>query len=71
MVGKSRRQHSAQFKIDTASPVLDRGYTNAYAAETMGVDTGSIRRWERQLRDERGGQTPASRALSRHRHCLR
>lgn len=60
----SRRQHSPQFKLDTAALVLDQGYTYAKAAEAMGVDTGSIRRWVRQLRDERGGQTPTGKALT-------
>lgn len=65
MTKQTRRQHSPQFKLDTAALVLDQGYTYAKASEAMGVDAGSIRRWVRQLKSERGGQTPSgSKALT-------
>lgn len=64
MTKKPRRQHSVRFKLDTAALVLDQGYTYAKAAEATGVDIGSTRRWVQQLRDERGGHTPAGKALT-------
>lgn len=64
MTKKSRRQHSPQFKLDAAALVLDQGYTHAKAAQAMGVDISSIRRWTQQLKTERGGLTPTGKALT-------
>ena len=64
MTKKTRRQHSPQFKLDAAELVLDQGYTYGKAAEAMGVDISSIRRWVQQLKRERGGETPTGTALT-------
>ena len=64
MTKQTRKHHSPQFKLDTASLVLDQGYTYSKAAESMGVDFSSIRRWVKQLKDERAGHTPSGKALT-------
>ena len=53
-----RKSYPPEFKQETASLVLDQGYTRKAAAETMGVGRTALDRWVRQLRQERQGETP-------------
>ena len=50
-----RRVFSPEFKRESASLVLDQGYSTRETSEAVGVGTSSIRRWVRQLETERRG----------------
>jgi transposase len=60
----AKRSFTTEFKRDAASLVLDQGYSVAQACEAMNVGDGVMRRWVDQLRRERNGQTPLSKALT-------
>lgn len=63
-MSKQRRSFSVEFKHDTAALVVDQGYSVAEACKSMGVGETALRRWVDQLREERGGVTPNSKALT-------
>jgi transposase len=61
----TRRKISTEFKIESASLVLDKGYTISEACDAVGIGDTAMRRWVNQLRDERQGITPVgSKALT-------
>ena len=60
----ARRSFSTEFKHDTACLVLDQGYSITDAARSVGVGNTALRRWVDQLKIERGGTTPTSKALT-------
>lgn len=64
MTKKTRRSFSPEFKHDTASLVLDQGYSCAEAGRAVGVHDNTVRKWVNQLEAERGGSTPSSKALT-------
>ncbi len=53
-----RKSYPPEFKQETASLVLDQGYSRKAAAEAMGVGYTALDRWVRQLRQERRGEPP-------------
>jgi transposase len=55
----SRRTIDPEFKIESASLVLDQGYSIREACEAVGVGDTAMRRWVDQLRLERQGVTPS------------
>ena len=55
-----RRHFSVEFKRESAGLVLDQGYSILEAVQAIGVGESALRRWVKQLADERGGITPAS-----------
>ena len=61
---KQRRSFSQEFKLDSAKLVLDEGYSFPEAAPSLEVGETALRRWVKQLQDERGGTTPNSKALT-------
>ena len=61
---KQRRSFSQEFKLDSAKLVLDEGYSFPEAARSLEVGETALRRWVKQLQDERGGITPNSKALT-------
>ena len=61
---RKRRSFTTEFKHDAATLVLDQGYTIAEASRSLDVGESALRRWVEQLRDERGGSTPKSRAMT-------
>ena len=63
-MSKQRRTFSAEFKRDAALLVLDQGYTLVEAGRSVGVGDSVLRRWVRQLQQERHGLTPKSHALT-------
>ncbi len=60
-----------EFRHETAALVLDHGYSTEQACEAMGVGPTAVRRWVRQLRQERGGQTPECGAAARRQLLAR
>ena len=61
---RQRRTFSTEFKHECAALVLDQGYSLMAAARSMGVGDTALRRWVDQLRQERSGITPQSKALT-------
>lgn len=59
-----RRSFTAEFKLESASLVLDQGYSVPEASRSLGVGETVLRRWVQQLQSERSGARPASRALA-------
>ena len=61
----SRRSFSAEFKRESASLVVQQGYTIAEACEAVNVGESVMRRWVKQLEAECNGITPVgSKALT-------
>src|SRR3569832_2987570 len=54
-MSKQRRTFSAEFKRDAAALVLDQGYSHLEASRSLGVVESVLRRWVRQLSQERHG----------------
>ena len=63
-MGKQRRSFTAEFKREAAALVLEQGYSHVQACQSLGVGETAIRRWVDQLRLERSGVTPQSKALT-------
>ena len=61
---KQCRTFTPEFKREAACLVLDQGYSHAEAARSLGLVESALRRWVNQLQQERGGVTPASKALT-------
>ncbi len=59
-----RRTFTKEFKLEAASLVLEQSYSIPEAARSLGVGETALRRWVRQLSDERSGTTPKSKALT-------
>jgi transposase len=53
----SRRTFSTEFKVDSASLVLDQGYTVMEACKAVDVSESAMRDWVNRLKQERGGLT--------------
>ena len=61
----SRRTFSTEFKVDSASLVLDQDYTVMEACKAVDVSESAMRDWVNRLKQERGGLTPiAGKALT-------
>ncbi|GHB18836.1 hypothetical protein GCM10009038_17370 [Salinicola rhizosphaerae] len=63
-MARQRRSFSTEFKREAARLVLEQGYSVAQAARAVDVGVTPLRRWIDQLRAERGGVTPKSKALT-------
>ncbi len=63
-MSKQRRTFSAEFKREAAPLVLDQGYSHIDACRSLGVVDSALRRWVKQLQQERDGVTPKSKALA-------
>ena len=61
---KQRRSFTPEFKREAACLVLDQGYSHIEAARSLGVVESALRRWVKQLQEERVGVTPKSTALT-------
>tara|TARA_Y100000588_G_C13813938_1_gene736342 strand:+ start:207 stop:518 length:312 start_codon:yes stop_codon:yes gene_type:complete len=64
MTKRQRRTFSTEFKADAACLVLDQGYSIPEAARSLDVGETVLRRWVEQLKLERGGATPETKALT-------
>lgn len=61
---RQRRSFSTEYKYEAAKLVLDQGYSVAEASRSLDVGANAVRRWVKQLQQERTGTTPASKALT-------
>ena len=63
-MAKRRRTFSPEFKLEAAQLVVDQGYTVRAACDAVGVGKSTMEYWIRQLRQERGGETPKVSAIT-------
>ena len=61
---RKRRSFSTEFKHEAACLVLDQGYSIVETCRSLDVVETALRRWVDQLKLERGGETPKSKALT-------
>lgn len=61
---RQRRSFSTEFKHEAVCLVLDQGYSIPEACRSLDMGETALRRWVEQLKLERGGGTPVSKALS-------
>ena len=61
---RKRRSFTPKFKQEAACLVLDQGYSISEASRSLDVGENVLRRWTQQLKDERQGVTPKSKALT-------
>ena len=61
---RKRRTFTPEFKQEAASLVLDQGYSIAQASTSLGVIDSVLRRWVKQLSEERQGITPTGKAMT-------
>ena len=63
-MSKQGRTFSPEFKQQAACLVLDQGYSHMEASRSVGIGESVLRRWVQQLRLERQGITPQSKAMT-------
>ena len=63
-MANQHRSFSAEFKLEAASLVLDQDYSFSEASRSLNIGETVLRRWVKQLEDERNGTTPSSKALT-------
>jgi len=63
-MSNKRRTFAPEFKVEAAALVIDQDYSYPAACKAVGVGESSLRRWVAQLRQERTGVTPKSKALT-------
>ena len=63
-MAKQRRSFSAEFKLEAASLVLDQNHSFSEASRSLNIGETVLRRWVKQLEDERHGTTPSSKAFT-------
>ena len=61
---RKRRSYTPEYKLEAASLVLDQNYSVPEAARSLGLNENVLRRWVKQLRDERQRSTPTGKALT-------
>ena len=61
---RQRRSFSTEFKHEATCLVLDLGYSIPEACRSLDLGETALRRWVDQLKQERGGDTPKSKALT-------
>jgi transposase len=61
---KSRPTYSDEFRSDAARLVLDQQYSIRDACTAIGVGYTAMRRWVKQLENERNGITPSAKAIT-------
>ncbi len=64
MTRKRRPNFSPEFKLESARLVVDQNYSVRQAAEAVNVNSTSMDKWARQLREERNGTSSMPNALS-------
>jgi len=61
---RKRRSFTPEFKQEAACLVLSQGYTVTEASRSLDVGENALRRWVKQLSEERADVTPKSKALT-------
>ena len=63
-MSQNKQKFTRAFKNETATLVIDQGYSVTEACQAMNVSETSLRRWVKQLQCERNGITPKSKAMT-------
>ena len=61
---RKRRSFTPEFKQEAACLMLDQGYSVIEACRALNIGESALRRWVKQLSEERVGVTPKSKALT-------
>jgi len=61
---RKRRTFTPEFKQEAASLVLDQGYSITQASTSLGVVESVLRKWVKQLTEERHGVPPKGKAIT-------
>lgn len=64
MKRRTRPTFSPAFRLESAQLVVDQNYSVREAAAAVGIGHSTMDRWVRQLRKERGGETPKATAMT-------
>lgn len=56
--------YTAEFKRSAAALILDQSYTYKQACQALNVGETALRRWAKQLQQERHGVTPKAAAIT-------
>jgi transposase len=64
MTKQTRLGFIPKFKVESAQPVLDQGYSVRKVAEAMGVGVSILDKWVRKLKIERGGELTIGRSIT-------
>ena len=49
-----RKKYPKEFKLDAGSLVLEQGYTRAYAAKSLGINSNMLGRWIKEAESDEG-----------------
>lgn len=60
----NKKLYSIEFKKAAAALILDQNYTYSEACTAVNIGETALRRWAKQLNDERKGITPLSKAMT-------
>ena len=71
MTKRTRATYSAEFRLECAELVVDKGYSVREAAEAMNVGKSTMDAWSRQLRKERQGDKPKGSPLTPEQREIR
>jgi len=71
MQKRTRPSFKPEFRQEAAQLVVDHGYSIREAAEAMNVSKSSMENWIRQLRQERGGETPKATPMTEDKQRIR
>ena len=68
---KTRPTFTAEFRLEAAQLVTEKGYTIREAAEAMGVGKSTMDKWVRQLKDEQRGIVSNATPLTEEQRRIR
>lgn len=63
-MSRIRRTFTPEFKAEAASLVVEQGHSVSQACKAMNVGENAMRRWVKQLQQEKQGITPQAKALT-------
>ena len=64
MTNTKKRTFTHEFKREAANLVVTEKYTIAEACKAMNVSSSAMRKWVKQLEQEKSGITPTAKALT-------
>jgi transposase len=67
----ARRKFAREFKVSAVKLVNEQGYTIPQAAQSLGVDAGSVRYWVSRLSDQAGMGPTGDGAMAAENQRLR
>ena len=58
-MGRSRRKHSAEFKLEAVRMTFEPGRTVGEVADNLGIDRSLLQRWRSKMKADGAGTFPA------------